>query len=191
MADSKASRTQKKALMIAVGMVVLLFAALPTAMLLAVGLVPTIVALIVDVTPGRFLARCVGGMNVAGVVPFVHKLWLSGHTMAQSFAILTDVYTWLVIYSAAGIGWLLFLGLPGAVAIFRQLNAKRRIYALREQQRALLAEWGDSILPPGEGKKSAAAKGEDGDEPAGRKGRNAGQSALEGELARRAAAGGR
>lgn len=132
----------------------LLLAALPTALVLMVGLVPTLVALIVDMTPGRYLARCVAGLNVAGVAPFIHKLWLGGHTMSAAFAIVTDLYAWLVIYAASAIGWLLFLGLPGAVAIFRQLDAKRRIYMLRERQRALLNEWGESILPP-------EAKGQD------------------------------
>ena len=40
-------------------------------------------------------------------------------------------------------------GLPGAVAMFRALNAKRRIYALREKQKDLISEWGECILPAG------------------------------------------
>ena len=145
-----------KVLTISVLVVVLLLAALPTAMLLAIGLAPTLVALIVDMTPGRYLTRCVAGLNIAGLMPFVHKLWLGGHTMGMAFSIVTDVYAWLVIYSGSAIGWLLFLGLPGAVAIFRQLNAKRRIYMLRERQRTLISEWGESILPANESKRSAS-----------------------------------
>jgi hypothetical protein len=144
-----------KVLLISIGVLVLLLGALPTAMLLAIGLAPTMVALIVDLTPGRYLTRCVGGLNAAGLVPFVHKLWAGGHTMALSFSIITDMYAWLVIYSASAIGWLLFLGLPGAVALSRQLNAKRRIYFLRERQHALLEEWGESIMPAADGRRGA------------------------------------
>jgi len=64
--------------------------------------------------------------------------------------VVTDVYAWLLMYGAASMGWLLFLGLPGAVAMFRALNAKRRIYVLREKQKDLINEWGDCILPASE-----------------------------------------
>jgi hypothetical protein len=146
MAGRQKKPRSAKVLMISVAVLGLLLAALPTALVITVGLIPTLVALIVDLTPGRYLTRCVAGLNVAGLAPFIHKLWLGGHTMSAALAIVTDAYAWLVIYAAAAIGWLLFLGLPGAVAIFRQLNAKRRIYILRERQRTLLNEWGDSIL---------------------------------------------
>lgn len=145
-----------KVLLISIAVLALLLGALPTAMLLAVGLAPTMVALIVDLTPGRYLTRCVGGLNAAGLVPFIHKLWMGGHTMALSFSIITDMYAWLVIYSASSIGWLLFLGLPGAVTVFRQLNARRRIYFLREKQRTLLEEWGDSVMPAVDGHRGTA-----------------------------------
>ena len=61
------------------------------------------------------------------------------------------------MYGAAAMGWMLFLGLPGAVAMFRALNAKRRIYMLRERQKDLINEWGDCILPGAE--KPGAAEG--------------------------------
>ena len=170
-----------KVLLISTAVLALLLGALPTAMLLAVGLAPTMVALIVDLTPGRYLTRCVGGLNAAGLVPFIHKLWAGGHTMALSFSIVTDMYAWLVIYSASAIGWLLFLGLPGAVTIFRQLNAKRRIYFLRERQRTLLEEWGESIMPAVDGRRGTAAA-----EPAGGESVSV-ESLAERELARRAA----
>lgn len=186
MAARRRTRSSSKILTISVLVVVLLLAALPTAMVLAVGLAPTLVALIVDTTPGRYLMRCVAGLNLAGILPFLHKLWLGGHSMGAAFSIVSDLYAWLVIYSAAAIGWLLFLGVPGAVAVFRQLNARRRIYILREQQRMLLAEWGDAILPPGETRRPAAGAGS-GNGKDGAPAPSGAESAMERELARRAA----
>lgn len=142
-------------MLLALMLVGLIFAALPTATLLVVGMVPTLVALIVDVTPGRYLTRCVAGLNFAGVVPFLHQLWSRGHTMSLALDIVTDVFAWFAIYGASAIGWLLFLGLPGAVSMARMLNGKRRIYMLREKQKLLINEWGDSILPVAEGKQAA------------------------------------
>lgn len=134
----------------------ILIAALPTATVFAVGLVPTVVALIVDVTPGRYLTRCVAGLNVAGMSPFVHNLWTQGNDMMTAVGIVTDAVAWLVIYGAAAMGWLLFLGFPGAVAVFQTLNAKRRIYLMQEKQKTLLEEWGDSIRSPAEIAKNGA-----------------------------------
>ena len=140
-------RRATKPLAIATGALVLLFAALPTTTLLAVGMAPTLGAFIGDTTPRRYLTKCVAGMNFAGAIPFLYKLWTTGHDMATAIALVTDLYVWLSMYSAAALGWLLFLGFPGVVAMFRALNARRRIYMLREQQKSLINEWGDTILP--------------------------------------------
>jgi len=156
MAAAKSSRGRKP-LTIAVSILVLIFAALPTAMLLAMGLALTLVARIVDTTPGRYLTICVAWMNIGGLSPFLINLWFSGHDMATAIKIVTDVYYWFIVYSAAGMGWLLFLGLPGAVAMLRALNSKRRIYVLREKQKELILEWGECVLPAGESPKNQEA----------------------------------
>lgn len=150
---AKPRKTRKKrggglsATVLAVTLIGVIFAALPTATVLFVGMAPTLVAFIVDMTPGRFLMRCVAGMNLAGVAPFLHGLWTRGHTMSHALDIVTDVFAWFTIYGASAIGWMLFLGLPGVVSMARMLNGKRRIYMLREKQKQLINEWGDSILP--------------------------------------------
>lgn len=137
----------------------ILISALPTATVLAVGLVPTVVALIVDMTPGRYLTRCVIGLNIAGISPFMHTLWTGGNNMMTAVGIVTDALAWLVIYGAAAMGWLLFMGFPGTVAVFQTLNAKRRIYVLQEKQKLLIEEWGDSIRSPAEIAKNDATGG--------------------------------
>lgn len=140
------SRTTKP-LFVAIGALGLLLLALPTTMVLAIGMAPTLGAFFADKTPGHYLTKCVAGMNFAGVIPSLYHLWITGHDLKTANGIVTDLHTWLLMYCAGGMGWLLFMGLPGAVAIFRSLNATRRIYVLREQQKLLINEWGDSILP--------------------------------------------
>ena len=139
-------RTRKPIFIATLGLVVL-FAALPTALVLVVGFAPTLGARIGDTGPGKYLTKCVAWMNLAGVAPFLFDLWARGHEMVTAIAIISDMFAWLLMYSAAGMGWLMFLGLPGAVAMFRSLNAKRRIYFLRERQKELINEWGEVILP--------------------------------------------
>ena len=137
-----------KVMTVSISVLVLLFAALPTTILLAVGMTPSLVALVIDVTPGRYLARCVAGLNVAGTVPFIGTLWSGVNDISSAIAIVSDPFAWLTMYGAAAIGWLLFLGLPGVVTMLRSLNAKRRVNALRAIQKELMREWGDTLNPP-------------------------------------------
>lgn len=150
MTSPRHRRRARKPLFIAIGALGLLLLALPTTMVLAIGMAPTLGAFFADKTPGRYLTKCVAGMNFAGVIPSLYHLWITGHNLKTANDIVTDLYTWFLMYSAGAMGWLLFLGLPGAVAVFRALNAKRRIYVLREQQKSLINEWGDCILPAAE-----------------------------------------
>lgn len=156
-APAKSAANKKgsgRVLAVSFSLIVLLIAALPTTILVAVGMTPTFVALVVDVTPGKYLTRCVAGLNAAGVVPFIGDLWSGANNIAAALNIVGDPFAWLAMYGAAAIGWLLFLGVPGAVTILRSINAKRRINLLRQTQTELLREWGDAVQSP-----KAAAKG--------------------------------
>ena len=137
--------SKSMALMIVCGFLAFIVAALPSITILVIGTIPTVVAYIIDLTPGRYAARCVAGLNIAGVVPFLNRLWESTNDMASAINIITDVYTWLAFYAASGIGWLLFASLPGIVASFKTYSAKRHANALRSRLEELKEEWGEEI----------------------------------------------
>ncbi len=137
--------SKSNALFLVCGVLGIIVAALPTVIVICVGMIPTAVAYIIDLTPGRYATRCVAGLNVAGVVPFLQKLWMSGNDMYSAIAIVTDVFAWLSFYVASGIGWLMFLGLPGMVASFKTYNAKRKANHLRERLEVLKEEWGEEV----------------------------------------------
>jgi hypothetical protein len=121
-----------------VTLIAALFIALPTVTLFAVGMVPTVVAYIVDLSPGRYACRCVASLNFAGVFPHILKLWTTGHHMTGALKVAADPYAWLVMFSAAGLGWLLFIGVPGVSAALQSLNAKRTVESLKQRQRELV-----------------------------------------------------
>jgi len=133
------------ALMIVCGVIAFIIAALPSVIILLVGMIPTIVSYIIDLTPGRYAARCVAGLNIAGVVPFLNRLWTSTNDLPAAIIIVTDVYAWLAFYAASGVGWLLFTSLPGIVASFKTYSAKRNANALRARLEELKGEWGEEI----------------------------------------------
>jgi hypothetical protein len=120
--------------------------ALPSLIVLAVGIVPTLAARITDITPGRYATRCVGALNLAGIAPFLRNLWAGDNTLPAALHMISDPYTWLIAYGAAAIGWLLFMSVPNAVAMFKSIENEIMIKRLRARQEELVAEWGPGIV---------------------------------------------
>ncbi len=127
--------------------VLLFMVALPTFITLVVGLLPSVLAFLCDRHHGRYLARCVFGLNFSGVAPYVMELW---HDGGQSVSIATqqllDPMTMVIMYGSAGLGWLMYLAMPPIVANVLNLTAQRRTVELREQQRELVKVWGENLI---------------------------------------------
>lgn len=127
-----------------IGMAV--FAA-PTCVLLVFGMVPSIVAYVVDRGKRPMQAFTIAPMNLAGLMPYLMQLWTGGgrDQMPTVVHLLTDVYVWLVIYLAAGAGWLIFLGMPRLVVLVLQSSLDRRKAKLKELQSKLKVDWGPQV----------------------------------------------
>ena len=134
-------------LILGIGAILVLLTAfsLPSLIVLTVGLLPTGVAFIVDRSDQKTGTFCVGGMNLCGVVPYVMKLWTGKHTTSAATEIISDVLSLLVMYAAAGFGWILFLAIPPVVATFLSVIAQSRVKALRASQQEIVNEWGPEV----------------------------------------------
>lgn len=119
--------------------------ALPTAMVVAVGMLPTAVAAIADRSATRSAALCVGGLNFAGTMPYLLAMWFGEHSIAAAMRTLGDVFVLLVMYGSAGMGWLLYLATPPVMATVLQVMAQQKIVSLRNRQRRLVDEWGEDV----------------------------------------------
>lgn len=116
-----------------------------TFIVLMVMMLPTVVAFFVDRSPKKYLARCVGSINVCGTLPGLLDLWLQGQTVAAAGAILSDVFYWLYAYGAAALGWALFTGVPSLIASYVSVKAQRRVAEMRAKQQKLVEEWGEEV----------------------------------------------
>ena len=125
-----------------IGMAV--FAA-PTCALMLFGLVPSIVAYVVDRNTRPMLAFTITPLNLAGLMPYLLQLWTGGDQMPTVVHLLSNVYVWLVIYLAAGAGWLLFMGMPSVVALVLERSLDRRKARLKTLQRSLRDDWGPEV----------------------------------------------
>lgn len=118
---------------------------LPTTLVLLIGLLPALAARLVDRTPGRALTATVAMPNVCGALPGLAELWSRGHSLAQAQAVLADPVLWLLAYGAAGLGWAIFLLLPGLLRSYYALTTEGRIQALRRRQERLREGWGPEV----------------------------------------------
>lgn len=132
-------------LLLFVGLVISLPILAPTVILLFFALLPTLVAGLVDRGPNRLSWVCVGGLNFAGVSPYLFALWAGGHTIDLALEQLSDVIALLVIFASAGVGWLIYAAMPPVMSSLMQITAQRRVVALRTAQRKLVEQWGPDV----------------------------------------------
>lgn len=109
----------------------ILIVGLPT-LLICVGLLPTLIALLTDTDRQKSAAATIGFLNVAGVLPFIIDLWMSGQTMAHAFAIMSSSTTWLVMFGSAGVGHLLLYAIPQATATLTLTRMENRLRTLKQ-----------------------------------------------------------
>ncbi|MFN3828151.1 MAG: hypothetical protein ACK4NR_11080 [Micavibrio sp.] len=137
---------------------------MPTTILLLFGMLPTVVAAVVD-RKGGTRAITVGSMNLAGCIPFLLDLWTSGHTAANAVALITNPSTIVVMYAAAAIGYMIDWALSGIIATIMIQRTTARLEAIRKRQDELIERWGPEVTgdipvdPDGFPLEEAEAKG--------------------------------
>ena len=87
----------------------------------------------------------VGAMNMAGCAPFVMSLWAVANTPEYALRIITDPVAIIVMYSAAGLGYLIDWSMTGIVATFLTQKGKARVQDIEKLQAALVERWGPEV----------------------------------------------
>jgi hypothetical protein len=116
-----------------------------TVILLVAGMLPSLVAYIVDTEPGRRSAHCMAVLNLAGVLPVLATLWDRGATRGAAADILMDPFMWFLMYGAAGIAVLLLTLLPVMMEQLSNAAAEKEIGRLEIQMADLVEEWGGDL----------------------------------------------
>lgn len=147
----KGGRSPTFILGMAVIFVLLVMVALPTVILLLAGMMPSLVAWVIDRTQQKYATFCVGGLNFCGVFPYVLDLWSGAHTFGATLAILTDVFALVVMYGTAAFGWMMYNSIPPVIVSVLTVITQRRIAQLRTSQRRIIEEWGEEVAEGGSG----------------------------------------
>lgn len=118
---------------------------LPSCIVLTVNMAPTIVAYVVDKSREKYLAITVGLLNVCGTLPALVGLWQQGQSYDAALDIAGDPFHWLMAYGAAGIGWVVYLGLPPILGHYYGITSQARLLNHQHKQQILVAAWGDEV----------------------------------------------
>lgn len=123
---------------------------LPTTVFLFLSMLPTLVSMFADNRQEdghkyKYKWLCVGGLNVAGALPFLFRMWFGDNSLDAAIALFMQVSTVIVVYGAAGIGWVFYRCIPLLVLHFLELADQRKVLNLKERQKKLIDKWGAEI----------------------------------------------
>lgn len=118
---------------------------LPTAILLAVGMLPTPMSVLVDKTKQQAKLIAIGSMNLAGCSPFVVELWKHGNSFEKSFSLLMEPMTLVVMYGLAAAGYVINWAVTGMVAQAMQQRGMIRQKDIIARQAELVERWGQKV----------------------------------------------
>lgn len=126
----------------------MLFLMLPTVVFLFLSMLPTFIALIITSSKAKFKYKwlCVGGLNFAGSLPFLFKLWFGSNTLDGAINLFLGHVSFIIIYLAAAVGWIFYRCIPPVVLSFLEMSDQRRVVHLRELQTKLVAKWGEEVI---------------------------------------------
>lgn len=111
----------------------------------ALGMLPAIFAMVLDRGSGRFVAKTVSACNFIGTMPFLADMAMAYDPSIVAKEFMVEPVTWLIIYGAAMVGWMMIWVIPQTTLMIFTMRADMKINALKEEQEKLLDEWGDEV----------------------------------------------
>lgn len=115
------------------------------AIIAIIGMIPTIVAAIVDRTKGRIRTLTVGAINFAGCAPFMIYVFKQGNTMQTAVGYILKPETIVVMYFAACMGYVIDWAMTGIVSSIMVQRAKKRLKDISKLQKELIERWGAEV----------------------------------------------
>lgn len=124
--------------------------------LLLIGMLPTIAARLIDKTPDRTKVLTVGFMNFAGCFPYCFDLFSrKGGEIASIIPIISNPMNIVIMYAAAGLGYIIEWGIVGFVASLMVQRGRQRLVDIKKTHEAIVKKWG----PEATGEIEVDAKG--------------------------------
>lgn len=115
------------------------------AILLLVGMLPTIVVRLVDKTPERTKVLAVGFMNFAGCFPYCFDMFSKSADSGAMLGVLANPINIIIMYASAGLGYIIEWGVVGFIASLMVQQGRKRLIDIKKIQEALVKKWGPEV----------------------------------------------
>lgn len=109
------------------------------------GLMPSVVAYFVDMAKGKPTFKCVLSCNLAGMIPTFADVFLSDSMPAAMQMLMSDLFTWFIVYGAAAGGYALLTTCRTLAQVGIIISWDARIESLLKKQEKLVEEWGPTV----------------------------------------------
>ncbi len=110
-----------------------------------IGMLPAIVAHYMDISKYRYTFKSIFAANLSGMMPFITKIIATGPSSTLLQETMGSLTTWITIYGAALIGWLLIKICPMIAQIMVSGVHQTQILRYDWLQKKLESEWGDEV----------------------------------------------
>lgn len=110
-----------------------------------IGMLPAMVAYIVDHDPKKYASATVAALNFSGVFPYMIDVFMQGGTFIAIEDKLSSPLVWFVMYGAAALGWMIVFFSPIIAATLLDGIYKGRVLHLELMQKKLVEEWGEEV----------------------------------------------
>lgn len=116
----------------------------PMVVLLAVGLLPTIVLMMTN-NKDKTKLITVSCFNMASIFPFMFRL-IDNFTTSEAIGIVTNVTSMILIYGASAVGLTIYNELPNIFSFIGKGNAKAKLESIDKNLEKMKEEWGEEIV---------------------------------------------
>ena len=120
---------------------------LPSTIVLAVMMLPTAIAAMVDKYRPRALMTTVGALNFSGATGAWLELFARGHSYEAARDIIIDIDLLLASYGYALVGLVIYIVIVPVVSSFTSQAIDFEHRKITKRQEHLRALWGDGVLP--------------------------------------------
>lgn len=107
----------------------------------AAAMLPSIAVIFADRAPHKCASATICTFNLMGVVPYLKVLWLAPSFNSGAKDVIADPIAWIIIYSTAFLGFVIYLTLPAAIARLYVVKANMRIAKLVDHRNQICSEW--------------------------------------------------
>jgi hypothetical protein len=107
-------------------------------------LLPSLAALVVDRSQGKFQFKTILCLNISGMLPIIGEMVTA--TSSDTIAMLVaSPRAWIYAYGAAAVGWVVVWMVPQAVKSSLYFISQNNKQSLEEEAKALIEEWGEEV----------------------------------------------